>query len=94
MITFYYYYYYYYYQTKPGSPSKNSISTITSPIGIITRITSEIIKERIKYLNGKIPTKIPLLLHIENPIFSIARAGFGLLSSSLGRSILIFFKSD
>lgn len=38
-----------------------------------------------KYLSGKIPNKIPLLFHIENPIFSIARAGFGLLSSSLGR---------
>lgn len=65
---------------KPGSPDKSSQTSSTQlPSGIIANITAVLLKERNNYLSGRTLSNIPQLQHIENPIFSIARAGFGML---------------
>lgn len=56
------------------------------PVGVVGRIAGALFRERRNIIiRGKHNSALPLLNFIENPIYSLARAGIGMLSHSLGR---------
>ena len=61
-------------------------SSVGYPSGMLAAIVAAVLKERRHTrLGPHRVSPIPVLTHIENPLFSLARAGLGMLSQGLGR---------